>query len=114
MSALDDLLKRCDEVLALDEGAAPGPWAHGNVNPSNPFCVVHRVEGPRSWLGRDSGQAHRDDAALIASYRTAAPDLARALKAVLEALREEDMAHNGSAAVFRIRTAAAAKFKEPK
>lgn len=91
MTALGDMLAKADQVLALDEKATPGPWeATGLLSGSDDNLVVTGyapLPGDTCSIADTyESRLPNEDAHIIASYRTAAPDLARALKAVAEVL----------------------------
>lgn len=104
---LEEIRDIADEVLALDEKATPGLWYLRKVQVSGDEDFrkhVWRVEYAARGMNegasfhiafmdtREGGLPQQKlDGALIASYRTAAPDLARALKAVAEALEEVEV-----------------------
>lgn len=108
---MSDLTQTIQRVLDLDKQATPGPWV--------PWLVKDRDEDDTLWIATsschnaDEAQV-RKDAALIAEYRTAAPDLARALVAEqgrvadlerqLAALREHGLG-NAAAIVKQARDA---------
>lgn len=95
------LEKLCEEVLSLDEKATKGPWSfktepidHDDLNrlaDTDGECTAGNVSVLKSWdyEGYSSGISRRpEDAALIESYRTSAPKLARALLMLLEGYKE--------------------------
>ncbi len=98
-----------DEVLRLDESATKGPWKS--------IRQVHYVHGPDcrvaqcgdykdKELEEFNGDRWQRDANLIASYRSAAPRLARMLQVALTALSWFDVgvggAHDALAEIERI------------
>lgn len=105
-------LALADEVLVLDEKATPGPWHtektfvltadEGNV------ARALRKDAPLGEIGSAEAQA-RADARLIARYRTAAAELARALK---EAVERAERAEAPLAAAVRAEREACAKAVE--
>ena len=98
-------------VLDLDKQATQGPWV--------PWIVNDRDEGAALWIATsschnaDEAQAKKD-AVLIAEYRTAAPDLARALlesqTALAAAEEERDAAKDAEAAAIRTMDQALAEY----
>lgn len=74
------------QVLALDEEATTGPWTHyrrANTEPREwPAWALADVEGDEEEQ-RITAEGEPNDIALITTYRTAAPTLARELQRLL-------------------------------
>ena len=99
---MSDPTETARRVLDLDKQATQGPWA--------PWIVQDRDEDAALWIASsschnaDEAQVKKD-AALIAEYRTAAPELARALiesqAALAAANARADAAEAAEAAAIR-------------
>lgn len=89
---MSDPTETARRVLDLDKQATQGPWAQQG---SAATCWVDQPGGKSviHWTGFDAASTHPGarlhDAALIAEYRTAAPELARALLESQAALANE-------------------------
>ena len=86
-----------DETLRLDAEATKGPWTFNDRDEPESFdapfgsTVCHFGARGRGWNGDDMGRSpDEQDANLIASYRSAAPRLARMLRVLLSQLREDE------------------------
>lgn len=87
---MSDILETAQRVLALDREATEGPWFHDRDLPEWKANVArvgtHGIAPPDGVIPRiDAGP----DAALIAEYRTAAPELAREVVALTGVLATE-------------------------
>ena len=99
MTPMADTKKLVAEARALDEKATAGPWRAG-VSWKDCVMVPHHTGlagpgGERVLLRMNDNYPHEHDAALIARYRTLAPQLAdeveRLAAEVAELRRERDM-----------------------
>lgn len=96
------------DVLELDRGATDGPWW---ADVSQPRCWVESAKGPICDVNTFTPPIPNVNEDLIAAYRTAAPDLARRLAALLDALEDQyyvgtqDVDERPSDVIGRIRDA---------
>lgn len=87
---MPDLQNLLDQIDRLDKDVTPGPWAVDKDNPRG-------IHDPLVVYPEDDGgviayvQPDHDDAEFIALARTALPQLAKALRAVLE---KSEIAHD--------------------
>ena len=75
-----ELKSLCEEILRLDAEATAEPWVECSWDPMERphVCAQHLLKRHNDY-GQDAPYA-KADAALMASYRTLAPQLARAVR----------------------------------
>lgn len=81
---MTDLRSLCQEILRLDAEATEGPWVDCTWDPMERPHVYAKHLLERHNHGAVDAPYTKNDAVLIARYRTLAPQLARA---VLEQLK---------------------------
>lgn len=81
---MTDLPTLCREVLELDEKGTAKPWKFGRCDAIQESSISPIFE---EHMGEHVSSMTFSDMRLIAKYRSAAPQLARALTAALDALR---------------------------
>ena len=90
----DQITRLLDEIEQLDKDATPGPWISEGITPDHGLfdgIVIYREGEPGAIA---EVQPIRSDAELVALSRTALPDLAQAVRAVLKECESFEIAHD--------------------
>ena len=90
----DQITRLLDDIEQLDQYATPGPWVSKGITPDHGL-----FEGIEVYREGEPGaiaevQPIRSDAELVALSRTALPDLAQAVRAVLKECESFEIAHD--------------------